>query len=172
MKRSLVTLAILALPLLCKGGETTTEIARRVIKDKTTAYITPPPHHQITGVVKNRYRDPNENRLVEASTQSEKLIESYIEAQILDNKTPESVLLAYAIHVLKTKRIPWEKNPNMLGIDTEKNQGYLDDGLKLAARLDEIVKPKPGVVEQPSTQPESKPESGNKPESESEGRSR
>lgn len=172
MKRSLVALAILALPLLCKGGETTTEIARRVIKDKTTAYITPSPHHQFTGVFKRRYRDPDENRLVEAATQSEKLIESYIEAQILDNKTPESVLLAYAIHVLKTKRIPWETGGSMLGIDTEKNQGYLDDGLKLAARLDEIVKPKPAGAGQPATQPESKPESGDKPQPEAEDRSR
>lgn len=60
----------------------------------------------------------------------------------------------------------------MLGIDTEKNQGYLDDGLKLAARLDEIVKPKPGVIEQPSTQPESKPESGGKPQPDAEDHSR
>jgi len=28
----------------------------------------------------------------------------------------------------------------MLGIDTEKNNGYLEDGLKLAARLNDIKK--------------------------------
>lgn len=135
MKTYLILVVLFASLPVCRGEETAVEVARRVIRDKSPVTVGshPRPIAMAAMVV---YQDSSENRLVEAANNCGPIIEEYI----LNEGTPEPVLLAYAIRVLRSKRIPWETNPNMLGVDTRKNQGYLNDGLMLAARLDEIVK--------------------------------
>jgi hypothetical protein len=171
MKPALFILTLFAFTLLASGEETAIEIARRVIQDKSSVYKKP--QSIPMGILRIPYQDPNENKLVEAAGHSQNIIKEYIEASILKDDTPEKMLLSYAIQVLHSKRIPWETNPNMLGIDTEKNQSYLEDGLKLAARLNEITKEaEQAGTGQTATRPESKSEGSEKPQPESEGRSR
>lgn len=170
MKTALLILTFFVSLMLSHGEETPVEIARRVIRDKSSVYknntstATSAPRSNAF-----KFLNPYENQLVEAADQSEKMIEEHI----LNNDTPEKVLLAYAIRILRSKRIIWQTNPNMLGIDVEKNEGYLEDGLKLTARLNEITKEaEQAGTGQPATRPESKLEGGDKPQAESEGRSR
>jgi hypothetical protein len=151
MKPALLILTLFVLPLLSSGEETAIEVAKRVILDKSSAYKTTKPISM--GIIRNRYQDSRENKLVEAAAQSQNIAKEYIEASILKDGTPEKVLLSYAIQVLHSKRIPWETNPNMLGIDSAKNESYLQDGLMLAARLNEITKEAEAGTGQPATQP-------------------
>ena len=59
---------------------------------------------------------------------------------MISDAVPEKVRIAYALSVLRGKRIP-ESSFRIFGnIDIKKNDGYLKDGLILAARFAEIEK--------------------------------
>jgi len=67
--------------MLSNGEETAVEIAKRVIRDKSSVYEKPQPISK--SIIQIPYHDPSENQLAEAANQSQNITKEYIEASIL-----------------------------------------------------------------------------------------
>jgi hypothetical protein len=128
---------IIALLLLVSASssfaveESADDIAKRVIVDRSSAHILLP-----TGPISYvPPRPPGEDQLAAAAIKAFDALTTYI----LSDAVPEKVRIAYAIRVLVGKRVP-KASFHVITIDTAINDGYLKDGLILAARFAEIEK--------------------------------
>ena len=126
---SLVTVA-------CADQESAIDIAKRVIADKSSPY-TPLDLPPASYVPAPPPRNPEDVQLETAARKSQDIVAAYW----LSDAIPEKIRIAYAISVLASKRAVWSPNGKNLIIgklDKDMVDGYLKDGLILAARLAEI----------------------------------
>lgn len=136
--KTLITICILFLAILnSPAEESPVEVAKRVIADKSQAFTLI--DLGITGVTSADRRDPRDDEFAIASKEAEAAMVAYM----LGDSVPEMVRVAYAIRVLASKRVR-TTGFHPLGLDEEKNEQFLKDGLTLANRLAELKEAKTG----------------------------
>ena len=117
---------------LSASEESAVDIAKRVIADQSSAYT---PGMNLT--ISSGSNDPKDIELAVAAKKSNEVLRLYM----LGDAVPEKIRITYAITVLSRKRVTNEDFRMSLSsfgtIDVQKKDGYLRDGLILAARLTE-----------------------------------